>query len=98
MRAVSQFNRQGEWSEAIQISIRLPPPPLNITAAISGVPTVQTIANEMFRVSGEVVFEWLPADNLTEEDESRNSHSGYVARVLAFSTANAIKLPTRTQC
>ena len=80
MRAVSQFNRQGEWSEAIQISIRLPPPPLNITAAISGVPTVQTIANEMFRVSGEVVFEWLPADNLTEEDVTRyESRVGLVA-------------------
>jgi len=71
MRAVSQFNRQGEWSGAIQISIRLPPPPLNITATISGVPRVQTIANEMFRVSGEVVLEWLPPDNPTGEDVTR---------------------------
>jgi len=80
MRAENQFDRQGNWSDAIQISIRLPPPPLNITAAISGVPTVQTIENEMFRVSGEVVFEWLPPDNLTEENVTRyESRVGLVA-------------------
>jgi len=56
------------------------PPPLNITATISGVPRVQTIANEMFRVSGEVVLEWLPPDNLTEEDVTRyESRVGLVA-------------------
>lgn len=65
MRAVNQFDRQGNWSDAIQILVHLPPPPLNITAAITGVPSVQVIPNDMLRVSGKVVLEWSPPDDPT---------------------------------
>ena len=71
MRAVNQFDRQGNWSDAIQILVHLPPPPLNITAAITGVPSVQVIPNDMLRVSGKVVLEWSPPDDPTEGGVTR---------------------------
>jgi len=71
MRAVNQFDRQGNWSDAIQIFVHLPPPPLNITAAITGVPSVQVIPNDMLRVSGKVVLEWSPPDDPTEGGVTR---------------------------
>ena len=71
MRAVSQFNRRGNWSGAFPIRIRLPPPPRNITATISGVPTVNEIADGMTRVSGEVVFEWSLPDDPSEGGVTR---------------------------
>ena len=61
----------GPWSDPIILPVMSPPPPRNITAAISGVPSVATIVNEMVRVSGEVVLEWSPPDDPTEGGVTR---------------------------
>lgn len=78
IRAVSQFGH-GNWSDAIQIRrIRSPPPPGNITAAISENIRVVSLGNGLSRVFGEVELKWEVPDSSTELEDAVVTYQSWV--------------------
>lgn len=78
IRAVNQFGR-GNWSDAIQIRrIRSPPPPGNITAAISENIRVVSLGNGLSRVFGEVELKWEVPDSSTELEDAVVTYQSWV--------------------